>query len=45
MWDNHGAYLQAELIERVGRYPVRAALADGTLERLWQRVLVDSRRA
>jgi hypothetical protein len=45
MSDNHGACLQAELIERVGRYPVRAALADGTLERLWQRVLVDSSRA
>jgi hypothetical protein len=40
----HGAYLQADLIERVGRYRVRAALGNGALQRLWQRVLVESKR-
>lgn len=41
----HGAHLQRELIARVGRYPVRAALRNGTVVRLWQRTLVDARRA
>ena len=41
----HGAYLQAELIKRLGRYPVRAALGNGELERLWQRVLIEPSRA
>jgi hypothetical protein len=40
----HGAHLQGELIARVGRYPVRAALRDGTVRRLWHRVVVDSKR-
>jgi hypothetical protein len=42
---SHGAHLQADLIEQLGRYRVRAAIADGTLHRLWTRVLVDSTRA
>jgi hypothetical protein len=41
----HGAYLQRELIEQLGRYPVRAALRHGALRRLWQRTLVESNRA
>ncbi|WP_037062962.1 hypothetical protein [Pseudonocardia acaciae] len=41
----HGTYLQRDLIERVGRYPVRAALLHGALVRLWRRVLVDAERA
>lgn len=41
----HGAHLQCELIARVGRYPVRAALRDGALLRLWHRTLVDAKRA
>jgi hypothetical protein len=45
MGDNQGAYLQTELIERLGRYRVRAALSSGSVQRLWRRVLVDSERA
>jgi hypothetical protein len=41
----HGAYLQRDLIAKVGRYPVRAAVRSGSLVRLWHRVLVDARRA
>jgi hypothetical protein len=41
----HGAYLQRDLIEQVGRYPVRAALRSGALQRLWHRVLIDSQHA
>ncbi|WP_028932688.1 hypothetical protein [Pseudonocardia spinosispora] len=40
----HGAVLQRELIGAIGRYPVRAALRDGALLRLWDRVLVDTER-
>lgn len=41
----HGAYLQRDLIERLGRYPVRAAVNSGALLRLWHRVLVDAGRS
>ena len=41
----HGAHLQRDLIAGVGRYPVRAAVLDGTLVRLWHRILVEADRA
>jgi hypothetical protein len=40
----HGAYLQRDLIDRIGRYAVRAAVRSGTMVRLWHRVLVDAER-
>jgi hypothetical protein len=39
---NHHAYLQRDLIARMGRYPVRAALRSGAMRRVWERVLVES---
>jgi hypothetical protein len=40
----YGAHLQRELVARIGRYGVDAAIADGRLHRLWSGVLAESDR-